>query len=66
MPVYWEARIGSIIAGGGIILAAKLMTENFTSFRDVGFPPGGPLEICALGIVIWLHAKYRGATHRNR
>lgn len=54
-----ETRIGSLIAVVGVIWAAKLNTLNFTALpRAMLFPPG-PLETCAIGILIWLHAKWR-------
>ncbi len=54
-------RIGSLVAAGGLIWAVKLATDNFTGIDSFSFVrlPAGPLEVCALGILIWLHAKWR-------
>jgi hypothetical protein len=57
-----EAMIGGLIAGGGMIYAAYVITKNFTSLSNVTLPPGGPMEIVALGVVIWLHGKWRSST----
>jgi hypothetical protein len=56
-----ETRVGSLVAAAGLIMAAKTGTTDFTSLADLTFPPG-PLEICAIGLLIWLHAKWRHAS----
>lgn len=61
MGTHLEGRIGSIVAGLGLVWAAKVNTYNFTGLPpSVIFPPG-PLETCAVGILIWIHAKWRGS-----
>jgi hypothetical protein len=55
-----ETRVGSLVAAAGLIMAASTGTSAFTSLADLTFPPG-PLEICAIGLLIWLHAKWRHA-----
>jgi hypothetical protein len=57
-----EAIIGSLIAAGGMVLAVHVITKNFTSWSEVTLPNGGPTEIVALGVVIWLHGKWRSLT----
>ena len=57
-----ETRIGSLVAAAGLIMAAKTGTMHVSSLADLTFPPG-PLEICAIGLLIWIHAKWR---HANR
>jgi hypothetical protein len=56
-----EVRIGSAIAAAGLIWAAKIVTDNFTGIDAFSFArlPRGPLELCAIGILIWLHAQWR-------
>ncbi|HEU5452418.1 MAG TPA: hypothetical protein VFU76_10550 [Terriglobales bacterium] len=56
-----EARIGSIVAGLGLIWAAKVNTYNFTALPPAVLFPPGPLETSAIGILIWLHAKWRNS-----
>jgi hypothetical protein len=56
-----ETRVGSLVAAAGLIMAAKTGTMQVSRLADLTFPPG-PLEICAIGLLIWLHAKWRHAT----
>jgi hypothetical protein len=57
-----EAMIGGLIAGGGMIYAVHIITKNFTSWSNIRLPWGGPAEIVALGVVLWLHGKWRSST----
>ena len=61
MTPHDEVRIGSLVAAGGLVWAVKVATSNFTGMDAFSFSrlPAGPLEICALGILIWLHAQWR-------
>ena len=59
MKPYWQAVLGCLVAAGGVVWAARLVTNNFTSVQTIQIPPGGPMEVAALGVVIWLHAKFR-------
>ena len=63
MSPHLEAQFGSIIAGGGIIWVALLALPQIGSPAGLAFP-AGPMEVCALGIMIWLHAKWRGSVRR--
>ncbi len=58
-----EERIGSLTAGAGLCWAAWAVTHNFEAVTQakVGVWPLGPLELCATGILIWIHAKWRRA-----
>ena len=57
-----ESFIGSLIAAGAMVYAVHLITKDYTSLAAITLPRGGPMEICALGVVIWLHGKWRSAT----
>jgi hypothetical protein len=61
MNSHAEVRIGSLIAAAGLIWAGKIVTDNFTGIDAFSFArlPRGPLELCAIGILIWLHAQWR-------
>jgi len=59
MSTGWLERCGSLIAAGGLIWGVKRATENFTTLANLALPTGGPLELCAIGVLIWLYAKYR-------
>ncbi len=55
----YEERIGSIIAGAGLCWAANVLVHQTGAVSNLGLWPAGPLEVCAIGILIWLHAKWR-------
>jgi hypothetical protein len=57
-----EVRLGSLIAAGGLIWGAYAATVHFAGVVSFELIPSGPREVCALGILIWLHAKWRRGT----
>ena len=54
-----EERFGSLIAAAGVIWGVYVATQNYDSLWHLQINPPGPLETCALGILAWLHAKWR-------
>jgi hypothetical protein len=56
-----EARLGLITFGGGAIWAAKVQTIDMSNIFRL-LMTRGPVEIAGFGLLIWLHAKWRGAT----
>ena len=54
-----EERIGSLVAGAGIIWTAYAARVDFAGLWQFQILPPGPLEVCAIGILVWLHAKWR-------
>ena len=60
-----EVRLGSLIAAGGMIWGAYAATVHFAGVLSFDLVPAGPIEVCALGILIWLHAKWRRSTKVN-
>lgn len=59
-----EERLGSLVAGAGIIWTVYVGTHDYTNLWRLQFSPPGPLETAALGILIWLHAKWRRSMKR--
>lgn len=59
LNIQWEERVASLIAAAGAIWAAYVATIDYTSLWRVQIMPPGPVEVCALGILAWLHAKWR-------
>jgi hypothetical protein len=57
-----EERVGSLIAAGGTIWATYIATVDYASLWRMQILPPGPMEVCALGILAWLHAKWRRST----
>jgi hypothetical protein len=56
-----EQRLGSLIATGGLIWTVHMAMVDYASVWQLRLLPPGPVEVCALGLVIWLHAKWRRA-----
>jgi hypothetical protein len=54
-----EERLGSLIAAAGPIWAVYVATVDYDNLWRMQFMPPGPVEVCALGILVWLHAKWR-------
>ncbi len=54
-----EERFGSLMAGGGMIWTSQAVTNHFAGLSQINLLPPGPLETCALGVLVWLHAKWR-------
>ena len=60
-----EERLGSLIAAGGTVWAVYVATVDYANLWRMQIMPPGPVEVCALGILIWLHAKWRRSTKVN-
>ena len=63
MSAHLEAQLGSLIAGGGIVWIALVAAPQLGSAAGISFP-SGPLEVSGVGILAWLHAKWRGSVRR--
>ena len=59
MSPHWQERVGSLISAAGVIWGVRVATDGFTTLKDLSVPAGGPLELCALGILLWIYAKWR-------
>lgn len=62
LSIRGEERVGSLIAAAGTIWAVYVATVDYNSLWRMQIMPPGPVEICALGILAWLHAKWRRST----
>ncbi len=60
-----EERVGSLLAAGGMIWATYVATVDYASLWHMQILPPGPMEVCALGVLVWLHAKWRRSTKVN-
>lgn len=47
-----------MISAAGVIWAVQLGTVHYSGMEFLSLPVG-PLEISAIGILVWLHAKWR-------
>src|SRR5947209_4250507 len=56
-----EAFLGSVMAGSGAVWTAQVITQS-------GLTPGTltlhshPIELTGLGVLLWLHGKWRKST----
>ncbi len=57
-----EERFGSLIAAAGTIWAAYVATVDYAGLWRMQIMPPGPVEVCILGVLAWLHAKLRRST----
>jgi len=64
-----EANLGSIVASAGIAWAvyhgtyvAHDIVQGFTAV----YLKSGPLEVTAIGILVWIHGKWRSATRVDK
>jgi hypothetical protein len=57
-----EERLGALIAAAGTVWTAYAATLDYDILWRMKILPPGPLEVCALGILVWLHAKWRRST----
>ncbi len=62
LRIQTEERLGSLIAAAGVIWAVRVGTKGLASLWQFTLLPPGPLEVCAIGILVWLHAKWRRST----
>jgi hypothetical protein len=57
-----QERFGSLLAAAGTIWGTYVATVEYATLWTLQLAPPGPLEVCALGILVWLHAKWRRST----
>lgn len=65
MNSYWMEKVGSLMAGGGVAYAVYVGTKDMPlnqiwegGFRQI-LLQRGPMEVCAIGILLWLAGKWR-------
>ena len=59
MSVRAEERLGSLLAAAGTAWLVYVATVDFNRLWQMRIMPPGPIEVCAVGILMWLHAKWR-------
>jgi len=60
-----EERLGCLIAAGGTVWAVYVATVDYANLWRMQIMPPGPVEVCALGILAWIHAKWRRSMKIN-
>jgi hypothetical protein len=59
LSIHAEERFGSLIAAAGTIWAVYVATNDYAGLWRFTIAPPGPIEVCGLGVLAWLHAKWR-------
>ncbi|HZU22349.1 MAG TPA: hypothetical protein VE998_05915 [Terriglobales bacterium] len=58
-PGRLEAFLGSVVAGAGAIWTAQLFTQAGLTVPGTLTLHSHPIELTGIGILLWLHGKYR-------
>jgi hypothetical protein len=58
MKIRTETNLGSVLVLGGGFWAAFHIRQYLLNLAPL-LMPTGPLELTALGLLVWLHAKWR-------
>jgi hypothetical protein len=61
-PGRLEAFLGSVIAGAGAVWTAQIVTQAGFTVPGSLTLNSHPIELTGIGILLWLHGKYRKAT----
>jgi len=59
LSIRTEERLASLIAAGGVVWAVYVATTDLNNLLRLQIMPPGPVEVCCLGILAWIHAKWR-------
>ncbi len=54
-----EECVAVAMASTSLMWTVHLVTKDFVAISKIPPLPPGPAEICAIGALIWLHAKWR-------
>lgn len=60
-----EEYLASLIAAGGAVWAVYVATIDYGNLWRLKIMPPGPMEVCALGVLAWIHAKWRRSTRQH-
>jgi len=69
VKAYLEEQVGPLISAAGVgwaVYHGTYVAHNIAQGFTAVYLKSGPLEVAAIGILIWLHGKYRRATNMNR
>ncbi len=59
LSIRGEEFFGSLIAAAGTVWAVYVATTDYAGLWRLQIMPPGPIEVCVLGVLAWLHAKWR-------
>ena len=59
LSVRTEERLGSVLAASGTAWLVYAATADLAHLWQMRVMQVGPVEVCVLGILLWLHGKWR-------
>lgn len=59
LSIRTQERVASLMAAAGMVWGVYVATVDYAGLWRLQIAPPGPLEVCGLGILLWLHAKWR-------
>jgi hypothetical protein len=62
LSIRGEERLGCLIAAAGTIWAVYVATVDYNNLWRMQIMPPGPVEVSLVGVLAWLHAKWRRST----
>jgi len=69
VTTYFEEQAGpiiSVIGVGWAVYHGTYVAHDIGQGFTAVYLKSGPLELCAIGILLWLHGKWRRSTNMNR
>jgi hypothetical protein len=58
VPIWVEEKLCALIAVAGVLWSVQAVTSPISRVANLMATPG-PLERCAISILVWLHSKWR-------
>jgi len=63
LPLWVEEKVSACIALAGLLWSVQALTSPISRIANLTATPG-PLELCGISILIWLHIKWRHSLAR--
>jgi hypothetical protein len=63
IPLWVEEKVAACIAVAGVLWSAQAVTTPISRVANLTATPG-PLELCGISILVWLHIKWRRSMGR--
>ncbi len=63
IPLWVEDKLTGALAVGGVLWSAQVATSPISRVANLTATPG-PLELCGISILVWLHTKWRRSVER--
>jgi hypothetical protein len=63
IPLWVEEKIAAGIAVSGVLWGVQAATSPISRVENLTATPG-PLELCGISILVWLHSRWRRSVGR--